>query len=286
MRNQAALSHLGGHHAPDHLPQVAVTFFEIGILIVHEDCEGVCITAVHPCTDNHSRFLGECGEQEHDSGCRGAVYLRSLFKLSACGRAADKAQPADELNGAEVFVLGEHVDYFNQLGWTDRFSSAAFSARQNGYARRFHLPSAYTPQIVIDGSFEALGSDPVDVERKIGIAAHTEKAVSVVLSWAAQNGLHVRVADVSGEPSAVLLAVTEDGLTTSVGKGENSGRVLRHSGVVRELRQLGTTSGGGFIGTAPIVPAQNWKTRNLRIVVFVQRPGSREIVGAAAVMFP
>jgi hypothetical protein len=215
-----------------------------------------------------------------------------LFTSEACSSCppADamltKLNQQHEANGAEVIILGEHVDYFNQLGWTDRFSSAAFSARQNGYARRFHLPSAYTPQIVIDGSFEALGSDPAAVEQKIGLAARTQKTVSVDLSWTTQHALQVSVTGASGEPSAVLLAITEDGLTTSVANGENSGRVLRHSGVVRELRQLGTTSGGGFVGTVPITSAQSWKRRDLRVVVFVQRPRSREIIGAAAVMFP
>jgi hypothetical protein len=171
-------------------------------------------------------------------------------------------------------------------GWTDRFSSPTFSERQNGYAKRFHLPSAYTPQIVIDGRFEAVGSDSVAVERKISLAAQAEKTVSVGLSWAARDKLRVNVAGASGEPSAVLLAITEDGLTTSVANGENRGRVLRHSGVVRELRQLGTTSTGVFFGTAPIVPAQGWKRRDLRVVVFVQRLGSREIIGAAEVALP
>ena len=94
------------------------------------------------------------------------------------------------------------------------------------------------------------------------------------------------VAGASGEPSAVLLAITEDALATSVTKGENSGQVIRHAGVVRQLRQLGFTSDGGFVGSASIVPAQSWKRRDLRIVVFVQKPGNGGIVGVAATVFP
>ena len=116
-----------------------------------------------------------------------------LFTSEACS----SCPPADallaelnrqhELNGAEVLVLGEHVDYFNHLGWVDRFSSPIFSRRQNGYAKRFHLPSAYTPQMVIDGTFETLGSDPIAIGQEIGIAARSEKKVNVSLSWAAQT---------------------------------------------------------------------------------------------------
>ena len=215
-----------------------------------------------------------------------------LFTSEACS----SCPPADalltkfnqqhEVSGAEVLVLGEHVDYFNNLGWTDRFSSAKFTERQNDYARKFHLPSAYTPEMVIDGSFEAVGSDSAAVEKKIGLAAQAGKTASVRLSWTARDKLRINVSGASGEPSAVLLAITEDGLTTSVANGENSGRVLQHSGVVRELRQLGTTTAGGFLGTAPIVPAQGWKRPDLRVIVFVQRPGSREIIGAAGLAFP
>jgi len=226
------------------------------------------------------------------AGKNGTPVVVELFTSEACS----SCPPADalltklnqqrEVNGAEVFVLGEHVDYFNQLGWTDRFSSRAFSERQNGYAKRFHLPSAYTPQIVIDGSFEAVGSDSVAVERELGLAAQAGKMASVGLSWAAPDKLRINVSGASGEPSIVLLAVTEDRLTTSVANGENSGRVLQHSGVVRELRQLGTTSAGVFLGTAPITPAQGWKRRDLRVVVFVQQPGSRAIIGAAGLALP
>ena len=74
-------------------------------------------------------------------------------------------------NGAEVLVLGEHVDYRNHSGWTDRFSPPTLTERQNGYARRFHLGSAYTPQMVIDGRFETVGSDSNSVQREIVRAA-------------------------------------------------------------------------------------------------------------------
>jgi hypothetical protein len=83
-----------------------------------------------------------------------------------------------------------------------------------------------------------------------------------------------------------MMAITEDRLTTSVAGGENSGRVLWHSGVVRELHQIGMTSGGVFAGTAPIITSASWKARDLQIVVFVQRPGNGEIIGAAAARLP
>jgi hypothetical protein len=215
-----------------------------------------------------------------------------LFTSEACS----SCPPADALltqlnqervvNGAEVLILGEHVDYFNHLGWSDRFSSPVFTQRQNGYAEALHIGDAYTPQMIIDGRYEALGSDAASVQREIGLAARVAKTANVSLNWTAHNALHVSVAGASGEPSPVWLAVAEDSLTTPVSSGENSGRVLRHSGVVRELRQLGATSGGTFAGTATIVPSESWKARDLRFVVFVQRSGNGQIVGAAAIRLP
>jgi hypothetical protein len=215
-----------------------------------------------------------------------------LFTSEGCS----SCPPADALlgklsqpgmvKGAEVFVLGEHVDYWNHLGWTDRFSSSAFTERQNGYAKRFHLDSPYTPQMVIDGHFETVGSEAASVQREIQLAAQNAKPASITLAWTGKNALHVTVEGAGDQASAVLLAVTEDGLVTKVAKGENGGRVLRHSGVVRELRQLGKTSHGTFAGTATVSPAATWKPRDLRIIVFVQRPGNGDIVGAAAANFP
>ena len=221
----------------------------------------------------------------------GAPVVVELFTSEGCS----SCPPADAflaklnqqgvVNGAEVLALGEHVDYWNHLGWADRFSKLAFTQRQESYARRFGLGSAYTPQMVIDGRFEAAGNDPGLVEREISRAARVAKTATVTLSWTDGNAVQVGVEGAGSEPSAVLLAVTEDSLTTPVARGENGGRTLRHSAVVREIRNLGSTSAGVFRSTAPLTPAASWKAPDLRVVVFVQRPGNREIVGAASVKY-
>jgi hypothetical protein len=224
------------------------------------------------------------------AGSRNPVVVE-LFTSEGCS----SCPPADALlaklneqgvvNGAEVLALGEHVDYWNHLGWTDGFSSPAFTQRQESYARRFGLGSAYTPQMVIDGRFEAVGNDPGLVEREISRAARLAKTATVTLSWTGGNAVQVAVEGAGGEPSAVLLAVTEDSLTSSVARGENGGRTLRHNAVVRELSNLGNTSAGVFRSTVPLTLPASWKAPDLRVVVFVQRPGNREIVGAASVKY-
>jgi hypothetical protein len=80
--------------------------------------------------------------------------------------------------------------------------------------------------------------------------------------------------------------VTEDSLSTQVGRGENGGRTLRHSGVVRELREIGSLRHGKFSSAVRVERHSDWKPENLRVVVFVQKAGNREITGAASLAYP
>jgi len=196
-----------------------------------------------------------------------------------------KLQQSGTVEGAEVLILGEHVDYWNHLGWADRFSSAGFSRRQGEYAHRFKLDSGYTPQMVIDGHAEMVGNDENGVRRQLALAAHASKPARVQLAWNSDSELHVEVDGASEGDGQVLLAITEDGLSTEVRNGENGGRTLRHSGVVRELREIGSLRQGQFSATVKAVHHPDWKSENLRAVVFVQKPGHGDITGAASVAY-
>ena len=194
--------------------------------------------------------------------------------------------------GVEVLALGEHVDYWDRLGWRDPFSSAAYSARQSNYdSRVFHRNEVYTPQLVVDGQLERVGSDVDAVQRAVKQAAQAPKA-AVDLA-AARSGerslrvnLHVTVPrSLALRDSAdVVVAITEDNLATEVRRGENRGRTLRHSAVVRSLTTIGTLSPGeSEWSTSVSVPlVADWTTANIRIISFLQERGSRRIVGAAS----
>jgi hypothetical protein len=184
--------------------------------------------------------------------------------------------------GAEVIVLGEHVDYWNRLGWNDRFSASQFSERQSRYASRFHLESVYTPQMVINGRTEFVGNDTARATKAIADAARPHGVPSIVIS-AAADSLDVKISNAPRHSLDVILAITESDLSTQVGKGENHGRLLRHTGVVRELRKLGATSGGQFAAQPRIALSPEWRRQNLRAIVFLQEPTSWEIAGAAQV---
>lgn len=216
-----------------------------------------------------------------------------LFTSEGCS----SCPPADELltrmehkpsaNGAEIIPLGFHVDYWDDQGWRDRFSSHAFTDRQEKYAVKFRLDGPYTPQMVVDGLTQFVGNDSSGAQTAITQAAARQQEADVQLSWVGPEKLLVAVtgADTAAR-SEVRLAITEDNLSTQVAAGENNGHVLRHSAVVRDFRVLGQLTNGKFQQEVVIEPKKDWKLNDLRAVAFVQVPSEGVIGGAASIAFP
>ncbi len=215
-----------------------------------------------------------------------------LFTSEGCS----SCPPADALlsdyvksspvSGVEVIALGEHVDYWNHGGWADPFSSAQFSRRQSDYSSAFRLDSVYTPQIIVDGKAQLVGSDGDAAEAAIRRAARLPKAqVSVAETGPGQLTVHVGhlPASAQNDPAEVYLAVTEDNLSSSVGGGENAGRHLSHSAVVRELIPIGAVTGGAFEASPSVTLKPGWRRGHLHAVVFAQERTSRRIVGASEI---
>jgi hypothetical protein len=194
----------------------------------------------------------------------------------------EKVQP---IPGVEVIALGEHVDYWNQLGWSDRFSSALYTSRQQDYGRTFRLESVYTPQMVVNGQAQVLGSDGRQAQIEIMKAAQGPRA-KVELSMGGGDVLSVKVESLppGTRQADMLLAVTESGVESDVRRGENRGRRLQHTGVVRSLITLGhleVPRTGAYSGEALLNLKPEWKRENLKVILFVQDRGNRKIVGAA-----
>lgn len=217
-----------------------------------------------------------------------------LFTSEGCS----SCPPADALlvrmeralsaNGAEIIPLGFHVDYWDHLGWRDRFSSHDFTARQEQYAARFG-EGPYTPQLVVDGQSQLVGSDASGAERAIAQAAAQQQQAEVQLSWKTPEKLQV-VATAEGVPSnqvlLLLLAITEDNLSSHVAAGENDGHTLNHTAVVRNLRLLGRLEKGRWEGEIPLKLSKDWKTKDLRVVAFVQSAAVGPIQGVASIGLP
>lgn len=181
---------------------------------------------------------------------------------------------------AEVVTLSLHVDYWNSLGWKDEYSSAVFSRRQQLYSQALKLDSNYTPQMIVDGRTEFVGSNEEKTGKAIRDAAKNPKA-NVEITRDADN-LEIKLSDLPAHENAtVFLAVTEDNLASNVRRGENSGKRLAHTSVVRELTSLGMLAAeqktAEIKTNLQIQP--HWKRENLKFVVFVQENASRKIFG-------
>jgi hypothetical protein len=199
----------------------------------------------------------------------------------------DQKQP---IAGVQVIALSEHVDYWNHLGWRDPFSSVVFSQRQDDYARALALKDVYTPQMIVDGQTAFVGSKADIAREAIASAARAPKAdVSLTVKVATPKAvrLAVRIAtlppDASRDSVDVMLAITENGLSSSVARGENAGRKLAHAAVTRKLIRIGTIKGDSFSAEPSVDLDSAWKRQNLKAIAFVQGRASRRVLGAAAI---
>ncbi len=185
---------------------------------------------------------------------------------------------------AEVITLALHVDYWNRLGWTDVFSSPQYSERQGFYAEKFKHDGVYTPQMVVDGQKEFVGGSLDEARKAISAAAESPKA-NVELS-AADGKLRVKISALPNHSLAdVFVAVAEDNLSTNVRNGENGGRTLPHTSVVRELKTIGKVAAekDSFESETPFQLQSSWKKQNLKFVVFVQNEQTGQIIGAGQI---
>ena len=215
--------------------------------------------------------------------------LVELFTSEGC----NSCPPADRIletlttdqPAAGVYVVGlsEHVTYWDRLGWKDPFGSMRFTARQNMYAYHFKLDGAYTPQVVVDGAAQMVGSDTAQLKNALAAAAKTPKpALSVVVASAADNAITATatgpgLAANAGETRELLWAITEDKLVVDVKRGENANKTLRHGGVVRALvtRKI---DGAAQTMSETLKLQPEWKRENLRLVAFVQATKSKRVL--------
>jgi hypothetical protein len=223
--------------------------------------------------------------------------LVELFTSEGCS----SCPPADallaqlakrsEVSGATVIPLEEHVDYWNHLGWADPFSNSRYSVRQRAYAQLLRLDQVYTPQMVVNGRTELLGSDANAAHAAIintVRAATTDIKIEVNSVSDTNVTLKISAGPIStllnDEITDIIIAITEDNLQSNVLRGENVGRKLSHVGVVRSWQTIGHSSKTSKFSTrANIDLDSSWKRTDLHAVVFVQGHDSGRVYGAATV---
>lgn len=219
--------------------------------------------------------------------------LLELFTSEGCS----SCPPADQLlgvldrtqpvAGVDIIVLSEHVDYWNSLGWRDPFSSTALTDRQNSYASKLHLDSVYTPQLIIDGQSELVGSNATKVKETIEAVARSEKAplrIEALESQGKKSRVRISLqhwpAGDSGR-ATLLLAIASNQMQSRVSAGENSGKQLTHVAVVRSLQSLGDIQMGVPLSREITIPVSPAEKDAVRVVAFIQDTKSQRILGVA-----
>jgi hypothetical protein len=199
----------------------------------------------------------------------------------------EQTQP---VRGAEIIPLEQHVDYWDSEGWRDPFYSSQFTLRQRDYVCAFNLQTAYTPQMVVDGTAEFVGSDRSRAVAAVAKAALVPKAnlkiegSSDAKSIARTLPLRVRLSLGASNPkhaADVLLAITEDYLPSNVTRGENAGAHMNHLAVARTSGAGACDSTGTFSATPDLKLSSNWKRENLHVIAFAQDHATKRILAAS-----
>jgi hypothetical protein len=195
----------------------------------------------------------------------------------------DRDQP---VSGAEIVVLSEHVDYWDGLGWRDPYSSRSFTDRQNAYGSRFGLKTVYTPQMVVDGTSEFVGNDSHLAEKAFAKAMGRAKTGIRFSSLSIETGSVRAHLETDSLPpgvrgAEVYVALALDHAESQVSGGENSGRKLTYTSVLRTLQRVGTVrSGESFSEDVHVSLDRGSDLHNLRLIAFLQEPGYGNIAGA------
>jgi len=166
-------------------------------------------------------------------------------------------QQSQPVPGVQIISLSEHVDYWNQLGWPDPFSSAGLTERQRQYAAVLRGDGVYTPQMVVDGKIGFVGSDSQKALRAIAEAARAPKTGIDLRCGGNPSTLSVRINSGPDADADVALAIAENGLESNVTRGENRGRLMAHSGVTRRVARVGDWRAWLWTGT-PLASRTMW----------------------------
>jgi hypothetical protein len=181
----------------------------------------------------------------------------------------------DLARNPQVLALAFHVDYFDSLGWADKFALPYAGQRQRRYAQALELRSAFTPQIIIDGQLSFIGSDRRGILTALGSA---RDGVPVAISRQG-DALAIEVGEGRAQHAAnVMLVAYRQEATTAIGRGENAGHTLREFNIVRATYALGTWGGKTQRFALPWSSLPKDATA---AAVLIQQAGPRSILGAA-----
>lgn len=213
----------------------------------------------------------------------GSFAVLELFTSEGCSScpSADRLLPELAREDANTFVLSFHVDYWDNLGWKDAFSSAAWTQRQQTYAADFRLQSIYTPQLVVNGSFEMVGSDRKKIESTLANVRKAAATSEIKVNTVSEKDQKVHIScQLSGDigKSRLVTALVQKHAERKIGAGENSGATLVHTNIVRSLAENEARPDMEVqLGLPADLKPGDWE-----LILYIQKINGLGITGAAS----
>nr|WP_067056743.1 DUF1223 domain-containing protein [Mucilaginibacter sp. L294] len=214
-----------------------------------------------------------------------------LFTSEGCS----SCPPADELlakiqketAGKPVYILAYHVDYWNRLGWKDVFSKAEYSQRQSTYSKWLKLSGVYTPQAIVNGQTEFVGSAQGTLHNAINAGLKNEAKAQITLSNVVVNG-HIATLKYNAagyaDNTSLQLALVQKNAVSHIKSGENGGRTLSHIQIVNELKGIPLSKNKP--GETTIKLPDNFTATGFELIAFLQNNTTGQITGATRTAFP
>jgi hypothetical protein len=220
-------------------------------------------------TDNQPFILLELFTSQGCSSCPSADKLVEKTLLDA------------QKSGKKVFALSYHVDYWDRLGWKDPYSQAQFTQRQYDYSKWMNSENVYTPQIVVNGTDEFVGSDSKKMTQTISKLSDGGSKINFQFEniyWKKEVvNLEINISDLP-KNSQLNVALVNKNTETSIPRGENEGRKLTGVNVVRVLQKLPSTALKNKVNL--LIPNDLEKS-NTRIIAFLQDKNTHQILGVS-----
>ena len=225
-----------------------------------------------------------------------SVVIVELFTSEGCS----SCPPADSLlrqvqlqrtsAGQLIVGISEHVTYWNSLGWKDPYSAQVFTDRQSVYASRLSLEGPYTPQMVVNGRDQFVGSDRGRLQRALADdvrRGHIDLRILSSTRGASTLDFRFEVSGSFSKPLDIVEVMTDDADQSNVLRGENNGKLLQHVSVARSLKVVATVrnSGDELVHISLPDGVQNRTAGGHHLILFAQEPRQGAIVGAATIPF-
>lgn len=236
----------------------------------------ILTTTLYSCFDSPDKI--SLGNNQNNGFA--VVELFTSEGCSSCPAADNVVAKLLQEHNSDVYVLAYHVDYWNNLGWKDIFSSAVYTQIQREYAKAFELPSVYTPQVVVNGAEQFVGSDKSKLNVAIDKNLQEKPGAKLNINARLADNKFV-VVNYSTDASNVKIkiALVQLNAVNKIQRGENSGATLHHVNIVRDLQTISSINNGKVMLNIPAGLA----AKDFHIIAFTQNINDSKITSASEV---